>query len=223
MPRRLTFEVPERIDAEGGVVRVLDEDEVRRILGDLAADDIEAIAVCLLWSIANPVHEKRVGELIVEPFPGVPYTLSHELNPIIREYPRASAIAIDASLKPLMQEQLRLLEQNLAASGYTGDLLVSASIGGVMHVEDMIERPIYFVKSGPAITSRRSVRRASGNGACRRSSSNTVRRRCAYSSLPGSTIRSGAECRRSNGCPRAVSSIPRSTIRFPASSPMAYR
>lgn len=151
VPRHLTFEIPERIDAEGGVVRPLDEAVVREVLRAVAAEKVEAVAVCLLWSIANPAHERRVGELVTEMLPGVPCTLSHELNPVLREYPRASSTAIDASLKPLMQEQLRLLEQNLAESGYTGDILVSASVGGVMHVEDMIERPIYLVKSGPAM------------------------------------------------------------------------
>ena len=151
VPRRLTFEVPERIDAEGGVVRPLDEARVREILQSLRDEKIEALGVCLLWSIANPAHERRVGELAAELLPGVPCTLSHELNPVLREYPRASSTAIDASLKPLMQEQLRLLRQNLADSGYTGEILVSASVGGVMHVADMIERPIYLVKSGPAM------------------------------------------------------------------------
>jgi N-methylhydantoinase A len=151
VPRHLTFEIPERIDAEGGIVLPLDEASVRDTLAALARERVEAVAVCLLWSIANPAHEKRVGELIEALLPGVPYTLSHELNPVLREYPRASSTAIDASLKPLMQEQLRLLRENLAGSGYTGDVLVSASVGGVMHVEDMIERPIYLVKSGPAM------------------------------------------------------------------------
>ena len=151
VPRHLTFEIPERIDAEGGIVIALDETRVRAVLRDVAAAKVEAIAVCLLWSIANPVHERRLGELIAETLSGVPCTLSHELNPVLREYPRASSTAIDASLKPLMQQQLRLLEQNLAESGYAGDILVSASVGGVMHVEDMIERPIYLVKSGPAM------------------------------------------------------------------------
>ena len=149
--RHLTFEIPERIDAEGGIVTALDETRVRAVLREVAAAKVEAIAVCLLWSIANPVHERRIGELIAEMLPGVSCTLSHELNPVLREYPRASSTAIDASLKPLMQEQLRLLEQNLAESGYAGDILVSASVGGVMHIEDMIERPIYLVKSGPAM------------------------------------------------------------------------
>lgn len=151
VPRHLTFEIPERIDAEGGVVKALDEARVRAVLAEVAAAQVEAIAVCLLWSIANPAHERRVAELVAEILPGVPCTLSHELNPVLREYPRASSTAIDASLKPLMQEQLRLLERHLAESGYTGDVLVSASVGGVMHVEDMIERPIYLVKSGPAM------------------------------------------------------------------------
>lgn len=59
--------------------------------------------VCLLWSIANPVHELALGALIEELMPGVPYTLSHQLMPILREYRRASATAIDASLTPLIQ------------------------------------------------------------------------------------------------------------------------
>ena len=151
VPRRLTFEVPERMDAEGGVVRPLDEARVREILLALREERVEALGVCLLWSIANPAHEQRVGALAAALLPGVACTLSHELNPVLREYPRASSTAIDASLKPLMQEQLRLLQRNLADSGYTGEILVSASVGGVMHVEDMIERPIYLVKSGPAM------------------------------------------------------------------------
>ena len=74
----------------------------------------EAIAVCLLWSIANGAHEKALAALIEEELPGVPYTLSHELIPIVREYRRASTTAIDASLKPLMQNHLREMEQRPA-------------------------------------------------------------------------------------------------------------
>lgn len=151
VPRRLTFEVPERVNAEGEVVTPLDDAAVRAILAALRDERVEAVAVCLLWSIVNPAHEQRVGALIEECLPGVPYTLSHALNPVLREYPRASSTAIDASLKPLMQAQLRMLRANLAESGYTGDVLVSASVGGVMHVEDMIARPVYMVKSGPAM------------------------------------------------------------------------
>ncbi len=151
IPRRFTFEIPERINAEGGIEIALDEAAVRGLLAGLPARGIEAIAVCLLWSIANPAHELRVGRLIEEILPGVPYTLSHQLNPILREYRRASSTAIDASLKPLMQKYLSDLESDLRAAGYRNDILVSTSFGGVMHLSDVVKRPIYLVKSGPAM------------------------------------------------------------------------
>jgi len=151
IPRRYTFEVPERINAEGGVEKPLDEAALRATLGSFKARGIEAVAVCLLWSIANPAHELRVGQLIEEVLPGVPYTLSHQINPILREYRRASSTAIDASLKPLMQKYLSDLENDLRAAGYHNDILVSTSFGGVMHLTDVVKRPIYLVKSGPAM------------------------------------------------------------------------
>ncbi|MBI5619223.1 MAG: hydantoinase/oxoprolinase family protein [Gammaproteobacteria bacterium] len=151
IPRRLTFEVPERINAEGGVERPLDEAALRKLLAGCKERRIEAIAVCLLWSIANPAHELRVGELIAEILPDVPYTLSHQINPILREYRRASSTAIDASLKPLMQKYLSDLETDLRAAGYANDILCSTSFGGVMHLADVVKRPIYLVKSGPAM------------------------------------------------------------------------
>ncbi len=151
IPRRHTFEVPERVSAEGGVERVLDEEALRVTLRRCREQGFEAAAVCLLWSIANPAHEIRVGELLEEEIPGLPYTLSHRLNPILREYRRASSTAIDASLKPLMQTYLTALQDDLRKAGYAGDILVSTSFGGVMHLEDIVERPIFLVKSGPAM------------------------------------------------------------------------
>lgn len=151
VPRRLTFEIAERIDAEGGVVTPLDEERAREVLRGLPARGVEAVAVCFLWGIANPVHEQVLGRLIEEELPGVPYTLSHRLNPIIREYRRASSAVIDASLKPLMQDHLREMQDDLHAAGFDGALVAAISVGGVMHVDDLIERPIYSVKSGPAM------------------------------------------------------------------------
>jgi N-methylhydantoinase A len=151
VPRKYTFEAPERVNAEGGIETPLDEAAVRAHLARMKRIGIEAIAVCLLWSVANDAHERRIGELIEEILPGVPYTLSSRLNPIVREYPRASASAIDASLKPLMQQHLRLLRSDLEEASFVGELLVSASSGGVVHIEDAVEKPIYMTKSGPAM------------------------------------------------------------------------
>jgi len=151
IPRRHTFEINERIAADGSVFAALDEAQVKSILQRLKNDDFEAIAISLIWSIVNPVHELRIGELISETLPDVPFTLSHRLLPIMREYRRASATAIDASLKPLMQSHLREMEQDLRSVGYAGEILISTSAGGCMHVAEISERPIHTLKSGPAM------------------------------------------------------------------------
>jgi len=151
IPRRRCFEIAERIGSEGEVVRALDEDQARGVLATLKARGIEAVAVSLLWSIANPAHELALCRLIEEMLPGIPYTLSHQLVPILREYRRASATAIDASLKPLMQQHLRGMAGDLRDAGFAGDLLVSTSVGGCQAVEALIARPINTLKSGPAM------------------------------------------------------------------------
>jgi N-methylhydantoinase A len=92
-----------------------------------------------------------VGELLEREWPGVPYTLSHRLNPIIREYRRASSTAIDASLKPLMQSYLRALEDDLRQAGLRGHIFVATSFGDAWRPQEVIERPIYSVGSGPSL------------------------------------------------------------------------
>jgi N-methylhydantoinase A len=151
IPRRRSFEIPERIGAEGDVVLPLDEAAARAVIATLRERGFEAVAVSLLWSIANPAHELRIGALIEEMMPGVPCTLSHQLVPILREYRRASATAIDASLKPLMQRHLREMAADLRGAGFRGDLLVSTSVGGCQEVEALVARPIHTLKSGPAM------------------------------------------------------------------------
>jgi N-methylhydantoinase A len=151
VPRALTFEIPERIGAAGEAVRPLDEAAVRAVIAQVRDEQVEAIGVCLLWSIANPVHELRIGELIAELLPGVPFTLSHRLNPILREYRRASATCIDASLKPLMADYLGGLVEQFRAAGFGGRLLAVTSQGGVIAVEDAAAAPIHVLNSGPAM------------------------------------------------------------------------
>ncbi|MFH1090772.1 MAG: hydantoinase/oxoprolinase family protein, partial [Pseudomonadota bacterium] len=149
LPRALTFEVPERVTFDGRVLEELDESEVLRIIDRLRALTIEAVAVCLLWSTVNPVHEDRIGELLARHLPGTPYTLSHVLNPILREYRRASSTAIDASLKPLMSRYVSGLQERLREAGFHGRLLMLTAKGGVMDVEDWAVAPIHAVVPGP--------------------------------------------------------------------------
>lgn len=151
IPRALTFEIPERIGAQGDVVLELDEAAALAVIERLKELEVEAVAVCLLWSIANPDHEQRLGRLLDKHLPGVPYTLSHELNPTIREYRRASSAAIDASLKPLMASYLAQLETRLRAAGFGGRLLTVTSSGGMVDAADMAAAPIHSINSGPSM------------------------------------------------------------------------
>jgi N-methylhydantoinase A len=149
--RHLTFEIDERIDSDGDVFRPLDESSVLAAIEQCRAQNVEAVGVCLLWSTVNPAHELRVGELLAEHLPDAAVTLSHLLNPVVREYRRASATVIDASLKPLMQQFLGELEDDLAAEGFRGRLLISTSYGGAWPTSEMADRPIYSVGSGPSM------------------------------------------------------------------------
>ncbi|MEK9662232.1 MAG: hydantoinase/oxoprolinase family protein, partial [Alphaproteobacteria bacterium] len=151
VPRALTFEVPERIDSAGGVHTPLDEAAVLTVIEKLKAAEVEAVGVCFLWSIYNGAHEDRVGELLAEHLPGVPFTLSHRLNPALREYRRASSTLIDASLKPLMGRYLGGLTERLAEAGFAGRTLVLTSQGGMLDARDLAEKPIHAINSGPSM------------------------------------------------------------------------
>ena len=149
--RALTFEIPGRIGADGEIVTPLDEEAVCTIIRQLREKAVEAVGVCLLWSIANPVHEERIGTLLDRELPAVPYTLSHRVNPSLREYRRASSTCIDASLKPLMSRYLDRLETQLQEQGFAGRLLVVTSQGGVVEASALAAAPVHSIKSGPSM------------------------------------------------------------------------
>ena len=151
IPRRYTFEIDERIDSQGNVVRPLDQAQAREVVRTLKERKFEAVAVSLLWSIANSTHEQAIARILDAELPGVPFTLSHQLIPIVREYRRASTTAVDASLKPLMQQHLRQMEEDLRAGGFAGELLIGTSAGGCQHVSEVATRPVQMLKSGPAM------------------------------------------------------------------------
>ena len=151
VPRALTFEIPERVRSDGSVRESLDEGAVIEVIGNLRAARVEAVAVCLLWSIANPAHEDRVGELLAEHLPGVPVTLSHRLNPSLREYRRASSACIDASLKPMMTRYIGGLTETLQQAGFAGRILMVTSQAGVVDAAEVADTPVHLVNSGPSM------------------------------------------------------------------------
>lgn len=151
IPRALTFEIPGRILADAREHAALDEAAVLAVIERLKEAKVEAVAVSLLWSIVNPAHELRVGELLAKHLPDVPFTLAHQLNPTVREYRRTSSCAIDASLKPIMSAYLRALKQRLAERGMAGQIFAVTSQGGLVDVEELAERPILALNSGPSM------------------------------------------------------------------------
>jgi N-methylhydantoinase A len=151
IPRSLTFEVDERILSDGSVHTALDEGAARGLIGELRDAQVEAVAVCLLWSTINPVHEIRLAALLAEYLPSVPVSLSHVVNPTLREFRRASATAIDASLKPIMSRYMGGLNDRLRQAGYAGDVMVLTSSGGMMAGEDVAHHPVRVINSGPSM------------------------------------------------------------------------
>lgn len=151
VPRSRTCTVRGRIDADGEEIEPLAEDDVRAAVEHFRRMGVEAIGVCLLWSIANGVHERRVRDIIRHEWPDVHVTLGHELNPIPREYRRAISSVIDASLQPIVSSYADKLMQALRQNGYTRELLMANCVGGMMPPDEVVEKPIYSVMSGPTL------------------------------------------------------------------------
>jgi N-methylhydantoinase A len=151
VPRRFRLEVVERM-GPGGEIRVaLDEGGVRAAAVRLKEASVEAVAICLLHSYANPAHEKRVRAIVEEVFDGAAFiTCSHEILPEIREYERTSTTVVNAYLGPVMHAYLGRLEQRLAQLGAARSLHVMTSGGGQMSLSAARTRPAYLVESGPA-------------------------------------------------------------------------
>lgn len=151
IPRSLTFSVPERLLYDGSVRRPLNEAAVVAAIEGAQGAGARAIAVCLLWSVVNPAHELRVEELVAEHAPGMEVTLSHRLNPTLREYRRASSAAIDASLKPMMTSYIAGLKTRLVDAGFGGRVLVLTSRGSMLDADEVARTPIQVINSGPSV------------------------------------------------------------------------
>ena len=151
VPRIRTRGVRGRIAAAGAEHTPLAEDDVLAAVEDFRKLGVEAVAVCLLWSVVNGSHERRVGEIVQGAWPEIPVTLSHRLNPIAREYRRAVSAAIDAALRPVVSAYVHALDGGLRESGYGNELMIANCLGGMMPPDEIAERPIYSVMSGPTL------------------------------------------------------------------------
>ena len=150
VPRRLRWPVTERMNHAGEVLVPLDEDSVRALLPRFERHGIEAAAVGLLHSYANPAHERRVGEILHAALPDLRITLSSEVCPEIREYERQSTACANAYVQPRMSGYLSRLESELRGLGLGCPLLLMTSGGGLTTLDNATRFPIRLVESGPA-------------------------------------------------------------------------
>src|ERR1051325_5343698 len=148
--RYLRKVVDERIDHRGQVERALDPADAERAVDALLAEKVEAIAVCLLNSFANPVHEAMLKEVIERKAPHLPKSLSFEVLPEIKEYERTSTTVINAYVMPIVATYLRALRKGLDAGGIPARLLLMQSNGGLTTDGAAAERPMNIIESGPA-------------------------------------------------------------------------
>src|SRR4029079_3214803 len=122
VPRELTFGIAERVNARGDVLMPLDEAAVNELAAVLRQRHIEAVAVCLLHSYANPAHERRIGEALRKALPDVFITLSHDILREYREYERTSTTALNAYVGPRVQTYLSRLETYLRKERFGGKI-----------------------------------------------------------------------------------------------------
>ena len=144
------YEVNERIRHDGSVKLPLDEEEVRSIAQALKRARVESVAVCTLFSFLNPVHERRIKEIILEECPEVYVTASHELIPEFREYSRMSTTVLNAFLGPVMKQYVRNFEHKVSAVGIQVAPYVTQSNGSIISISETIDCPIKTAVSGPS-------------------------------------------------------------------------
>jgi len=149
VPRHLTFEVDERLDAAGQVVVPFDEAQARAVAEQVAATGVDAVAVCFIHSWANPEHEQRMGAILRDALPGAYLSLSHEVLREYREYERTSTTVLNAYIGPKVSRYLDGLERLLADRGFGGRLLIMQSNGGVMAPAAAKRIPVAMMESGP--------------------------------------------------------------------------
>jgi N-methylhydantoinase A len=149
-PRRRRVGIRERLDAKGRVLVPLDDDDVRSAATKLAAQGVQAIAVCYLFSFVNPAHERRTRELIAEVAPQISVSLSSEVDPTFREYERLCVTAFDAYLGPVVKRYLAGLAETLRGLGAPAVPLIMRSRGGIVSAALAAQQPVTLFLSGPA-------------------------------------------------------------------------
>ncbi|HSK14808.1 MAG TPA: hydantoinase B/oxoprolinase family protein [Gaiellaceae bacterium] len=148
--RRHRLTVKERVTVPDGEVLVpLDEEEVRERVRTLRDAGVDAVAVCLLHAYANPEHERRIKEIVLEEFPEAFLSVSHEVLPLYREYERFSTVCLNAYVGPEVSRYVARFDEALREAGFAHGVRLMQSSGGMATVDSATQRPVNLLMSGP--------------------------------------------------------------------------
>lgn len=148
--RRDRFEVDERTDYSGNILKAVDEDEVRRLARKLKKRGVESVAICFINAYVNGTNEKKVKQILEEELPGVYICASSEILPEIFEHERMSTTIINAVLGPKVSSYIQSMENKMKEKGYQGVILVLHSGGGVMTSQTVPRYAARLASSGIA-------------------------------------------------------------------------
>ncbi|MEX0956436.1 MAG: hydantoinase/oxoprolinase family protein [Rhizobiaceae bacterium] len=151
VPRRRRFELAERLDSNGQVLRAMNEEDLREIVAALKEEGVESVAICLIHAHANSDHERRIESFLAKELGDQIYlSRSSEVLPEIREYERSSTTVVNAYVGPVVASYLHSISRNLKKIGVECPLQIMHSAGGVMSVDLAVRKPSHLVESGPA-------------------------------------------------------------------------
>ena len=166
VPRHLRLPVRERIRADGSTATPLGQRSLRAAIRTLAAEEVEAVAVCYLHAYRSPEHERLTAGALARALPGVYVSLSSQVFPQIKEYERVCTTVVNAYVGPVLERYLHRLAERLAEAGYSGPVLIMQSHGGLATVADAVRLAAGGVLSGPAggVAAARHASRILGHG-----------------------------------------------------------
>ncbi len=150
LPRHMRFTVPGRVDANGNILVDLDRAAIEAVVDQIAEGGYESVAVGLIHSYLNPVHEQMVRDVLAERLPDVAVSISSEVSPQMREYERFNTVVANAYIKPLMASYLGRLEDRLRGEGVQCRIFLMHSGGGIISIQNAADFPVRLVESGPA-------------------------------------------------------------------------
>lgn len=150
LPRQSRLTVKERVNASGQILISLQDADIEAVINQIEQAGYDSIAIGLLHSYANPVHERKIRDAIEKRLPQVMVSLSSEVSPQMREYERFNTVVANAYIKPLMKSYLGRLEGRLQTEGVDCPIFLMHSGGGIISIESAADFPVRLVESGPA-------------------------------------------------------------------------